>query len=360
MAFLGKVKVCAAHVAPVFLDTPATIEKACGLIAEAARNGTRLIAFPESFVPGFPVWAALAAPIRGHDNFKRLAAASIKVPGEEAQRLCQAAKANEIFVSIGISEATEASVGCLWNSNLIIGPSGTILSHHRKLVPTFYEKLIWANGDGAGLKVQDTEIGRLGMLICGENTNPLARYTLISQGEQLHVSSYPPIWPTRDPREAKRYNLESAIAIRAGAHAFEGKLFNIVASAAVDKTLKAALEPLGRDAMRIIEESPRAVSMIVGPSGEAVGETLSADQGLLYQEIDLADCVEPKQFHDVSGYYNRYDVFALEVNMARTRPAYLRNVASDEASLEADLDGPPVDVDRAAKWVPATLRVAAD
>src|SRR4029079_11848646 len=99
-----KFNVCAAHVAPVFLDTPATIEKACGLIAEASRAGARLIAFPESFVPGFPVWAAVQARIKGHDCFKRLAANSIEVPGSEVAAICAAARNNAIVVSIGISE----------------------------------------------------------------------------------------------------------------------------------------------------------------------------------------------------------------------------------------------------------------
>ena len=143
----------------------------------------------------------MQAPIRNHEYFKRFAANSIEVPGPEVQQLCDAARKHGIFVSIGVSERTTASVGCLWNSNLLIGADGAILNHHRKLVPTFYEKLIWANGDGAGLQVSDTEIGRLGMLICGENTNPLARYSLIAQGEQIHVSSYPPVWPTRPPNE---------------------------------------------------------------------------------------------------------------------------------------------------------------
>ena len=182
-------------------------------------------------MPGFPVWASVQAPIKNHEYFKTFAANSIEVPGPETQQLCDAAREHGIFVSIGISERSPASVGCLWNSNLLIGADGAILTHHRKLVPTFYEKLIWANGDGEGLVVRDTEIGKLGMLICGENTNPLARYSLIAQGEQIHISSYPPVWPTRPPNEPGRYDLAAAIRIRAGAHSFEGKVFNIVSSA---------------------------------------------------------------------------------------------------------------------------------
>lgn len=320
MVDYATVKVCAAHVAPVFLDAQKTVAKAVALIAEAARNGARLIAFPESFVPGFPVWASVQAPIKNHEYFKRLAANSLEIPGPEVDQLQEAAREHAIFVSIGLSERSPASVGCLWNSNLLIGADGGILNHHRKLVPTFYEKLIWANGDGAGLQVKDTEIGKLGMLICGENTNPLARYSLIAQGEQIHVSTYPPVWPTRPPNEAGRYDLASAIRIRAGAHSFEGKVFNIVASACLDKTLFDALRGLENDAREILELSPRGVSLVIGPSGDVISDTLCESEGLLYQDIDISQCVEPKQFHDIVGYYNRFDVFELKVNRARIPP----------------------------------------
>jgi nitrilase len=317
MVVYPKVKVCTAHVAPVYLDAPATVEKAVSLISEAAGAGAQLIAFPESFVPGFPVWAAVQAPIKSHDAFKKLAANSIAVPGPEVEQLRAAAREHCIVVSIGISESSPASVGCLWNTNLLIGADGVLLNHHRKLVPTFYEKLIWANGDGAGLKVCETEIGKLGMLICGENTNPLARYALIAQGEQIHVSSYPPVWPTRPPNQAGRYDLASAIRIRAGAHSFEGKVFNIVASALLDAAAMNSLRGLDAEARETLEQSPRGVSMILGPSGEVISNTLCAEEGLLYHVIDISDCVEPKQFHDVAGYYNRFDVFDLAVNRKR-------------------------------------------
>lgn len=337
-----RIKVCAAHVAPVFLDAPTTVDKACVLIAEAARAGAKLIAFPESFVPGFPVWAGVQAPIKNHTFFKRLAANSITVPGPEVSRLCEAAGKRGMIVSIGISERTPVSVGCLWNANLLIGADGNILNHHRKLVPTFYEKLIWANGDGAGLRVSDTAVGKIGMLICGENTNPLARYALIAEGEQVHVSSYPPVWPTHEPGNKARYDLESAIRIRAGAHSFEGKVFNIVSSACLDKATLDALDGLDREAIRTLRESPRGVSMVIGPSGEAIGDTLSADEGLLYREIDIAECVEPKQFHDIVGYYNRFDVFDLKVSRPRLQPIAFSDDPFTESSDQRllDLGGP--------------------
>ena len=228
-------KVAAAHVAPVFMDVEATVDKACSLIREAAGNGAQLVVFPEVYVPAFPLWCSLQAPIHNHDLFRALAASSIRVPGPELEMVADTARDAGVFVSLGFNEGTEASVGCIWNSNVLIGDDGSILCHHRKIVPTFYEKLVWAPGDGAGLQVSDTRIGRLGMLICGENTNPLARYTLMAQGEQVHMSTYPSMWPTHDPATGDNYDLEHAIKIRAGAHSFEGKAFNIVASGFLDK-----------------------------------------------------------------------------------------------------------------------------
>ena len=188
--------------------------------------------------------------------------------------------------------------------------------------PTFWEKLTWANGDGSGLRVVETRLGRIGMLICGENTNPLARFTLMAQGEQVHVSTYPPVWPTRDPRGGggANYDLAGAIRIRAGAHSFEAKAFNIVASGFMDAAMREELATLGKEAMRVLEESPRAVSMVIGPTGEPVSDVLSDREGLLYASIDTRACVEPKQFHDVVGYYNRFDVFNLTVDRTRRRP----------------------------------------
>jgi aliphatic nitrilase len=336
MVAYPKFKACAAHVAPVFLDADATVDKAVDLIGEAARNGARLIAFPESYVPAFPVWAGVEPAINNHDLFKRLVAQSIDASGPQVKRLREAARENDIFVSIGISESTPVSVGCIWNSNLFIGAGGKILNHHRKLMPTYYEKLVWAPGDGAGLQVCETEIGKVGMLICGENTNPLARYSLIAQGEQVHVSSYPPVWPTRPSNQPGRYDLASAIRIRAGAHSFEGKVFNVVASAFLDKKSLDALTGLGKEARDTLEQSPQAVSMVIGPSGEQVSDALSEHEGLLYHDIDVSQCVEPKQFHDVVGYYNRFDVFDLRVNRKRISPITFDDEGAGIANAAAE------------------------
>ncbi|KIZ47752.1 MULTISPECIES: carbon-nitrogen hydrolase family protein [Rhodopseudomonas] len=322
---LPQFKAAAIHAAPVFLDKAATTKKAVALIREAAAAGAELVAFPETFIPAFPVWAALSAPIDNHDLFVRMADQSVLVDGPEVKAIRDEAKAQGIVVSIGISEKSPASVGCIWNSNLLIGEDGAILNHHRKLVPTFYEKLIWSAGDGAGLRVVETRLGRIGQLICGENTNPLARYALMAQGEQFHISSWPPVWPTRRPSDGVNYHIAAATRIRASAHCFEAKVFGLVTAGVLDQAARDMLVAHDPSAAAVLDGTPRAATFFLDPTGEQIGEALCEDEGILYADIDLNRCVEPKQFHDVVGYYNRFDIFDLSINRRRLVPATFIN-----------------------------------
>jgi nitrilase len=336
-----KFQAAACHASSVFLDAEKTADKACDLIAEAARHGASLIVFPEAYIPGFPIWAALRAPIYNHQFFRALVAQAQKLEGAALQKVRIAARRHGMHVSIGFTEGTETSVGCVWNSNALIGPDGSILNRHRKLVPTFYEKLIWSNGDARGLRVTETKLGRLGMLICGENTNPLARYALMAEGEQVHMSSYPPIWPTRPPDQAGRYDLRRAIEIRAASQAFEAKVFNIVASGFVDIAMRDAVGQADSKTLEIIDCSPRAVSLVLGPAGELVSDMLCDQEGIVYAEIDVEQCVEPKQFHDVVGYYNRFDIFRLNIDRSARDPAYFVDAEEREVVEDASLE--PID-----------------
>lgn len=321
MVIYPKFQVAIAHAAPVLLELEATVDKACSLIREAAGHAAELVVFPEAYIPAFPVWCALQAPIHNHDLFRTLAANSLMVNGPELVKIARTAGECGVFVSLGFNEGSPVSSGCIWNSNVIIGDEGRILCHHRKIVPTFFEKLVWANGDGGGLRVCETRLGRLGALICGENTNPLARYTMLAQGEQVHMATYPPLWPTHDPAAvAEKYNLRDAILIRAGAHSFEGKVFTIVASGFMDRAARDRLAARDPEAGRILDDSPRGISAVIGPGGMPVSEIMQDEEGILYAEIDLSRCVEPKQFHDIVGGYNRFDIFKLTVNRAANRP----------------------------------------
>ncbi|MDC7787555.1 carbon-nitrogen hydrolase family protein [Rhodoplanes sp. TEM] len=344
-------KAAACHAASVYLDSAASADKAAALIAEAAGHGASLVAFPESFLPGFPVWAALRAPILGHDLFRRLAGEAVRLDGPEIARVRSAARRHGVHVSIGITEGTDASVGCLWNANLLIGPDGAVLNLHRKLVPTYYEKLVWANGDARGLRVTPTAIGRLGMLICGENTNPLSRYALMAEGEQVHVSTYPPLWPTRPDGAPGAYDLRRAIEIRAGAHSFEAKVFNVVSSGFADAALIDTVCGDDTAARDVIAQAPRSVSMILDPTGTPVAVGPSDGESIVYAEVDVAACVEPKQFHDVVGYYNRFDIFDVRIDRTPREPATF----ADAPRLDT-LPPLPADEAEAPAWPPAGRR----
>lgn len=317
------------HSAPVFLDKAATTDKAVAIIREAAKAGAALIAFPETYIPAFPVWAALWAPITNHAFFSMMAEQSVDPEGPEILRIRQEARKLGVVVSIGISERSRVSVGGLWNSNLIIGEDGSVLVHHRKLVPTFYEKLVWASGDGAGLRVAETRLGKIGALICGENTNPLARFTLMAQGEQVHISSWPPIWPTRPPSEAGNFNNVAANRIRASAHSFEAKAFGIVTAGFMDKAMRDRLVAHDPDVAAVLDATPRAASFFVDPTGEQIGDALQDAEGIVYADLDINRCVEPKQFHDVVGYYNRFDIFDLKVRRERLEPATFLDIGEN-------------------------------
>ena len=323
-------RVAAVQASPAFLDTPATIAKACDLIAEAARGGAALVAFPEVFVPGYPYWNWITDPVTGSEWFKKLSMASITVPGREVDALCAAARAHGIHVVIGVNERSPVSWGAIYNTLLFIGPDGRLLGRHRKLVPTWAEKLTWTGGDGASLKVYDTAIGPLGGLACGENTNTLARFALLAQGELLHVASYISL-PVAPPD----YDMAEAIKLRAMAHSFEGKVYTVVSCSTVSEEIIRAMETVVPDARARLERKSSAFSGVIGPDGRVVGQPLIDDEGIVYADIDLTKCIQPKQMHDIVGHYNRFDIFRLSVDRRPQAPVDFA------APAETQVEGEP-------------------
>lgn len=308
-----KFKAAAVQTSPVFLDVDKTIDKAIGFMAEAAQNGAQLIAFPEVFVAGYPYWNWIMTPVQGSAWYEKLYKASVAVPSEPINRLLEAAKTHKIHVVIGINERG-SSYGEIYNTNLIIDDAGNLVGKHRKLVPTWAEKLTWTSGDGSSLKVYDTAIGPIGTLACGENTNTLARFTLLAQGELIHIANYISL-PVAPPD----YNMAEAIKIRAAAHAFEGKLFTIVSCSTISREIMEAMKADVPDAEALLTRKNSAFSGFIGPNGAVIGEPLIDDEGIVYADIDLAKCIQPKQMHDILGHYNRFDIFDLRVNTAPTR-----------------------------------------
>lgn len=333
------VRLAAAHVASSFFDIETGVQKAIHYINLAAKDGVDLIAFPESYLPGFPIWHAFLRPIDAHAKFARFAAASLCIDGPEVARIQDAARTAQISVWLGFSERASYSEGCLWNSAILIDSEGEIRIHHRKLVPTFYEKLVWNRGDGNGLQVEKLPFGRVGGLICGENGNPLARYALMAQGEQIHCACYPSVWPFRDPNQGATYDLAEAIRVRAAAHSFEAKTYTVVSSALLDDASIGVITDGDAEAEALIRKCARASSMIVTPDGSTPGGTLTDAEGLVIADVDLSILTELKQHHDMAGYYNRHDVFRVEVNRDRQAPLHDsgRNSLTDQETATTPL-----------------------
>jgi nitrilase len=305
-----KFKAAAVQTSPVFLNPEKTVDKAIGIIKEAASNEANLIAFPEVFVAGYPYWNWIMTPIQGSKWYEKLYKSSITVDGLEVKRLCEAAKLYNCTIVIGINERG-TSFGEIYNTNLIIDNHGILIGKHRKLVPTWAEKLTWTSGDGSSLKVYNTEIGPIGTLACGENTNTLARFTLLAQGELIHIANYISL-PVAPPD----YDMAEAIKIRAAAHSFEGKLFTIVSCSTISQEIKDALREDVPNIDEILTRKNSAFSGIIGPNGAVVGTPLIDEEGIVYADIDLEKCIQPKQMHDILGHYNRFDIFDLRVNVA--------------------------------------------
>ncbi len=327
-----KFKAAAVQTSPVFLDRDATVDKACGLIQEAGRNGAKLVAFPETFVPGYPYWIWLDSPLKHDELFVRLFEEAVEIPSPATDALCRAAKAADTYVVMGINEKVSTNMGTMWNTNLVISREGTILGKHAKLVPTFAEKMIWSRGDGSGMKVWKTDIGNLGTLACGENSNTLARYALLAMGEQVHVANYPSIGL------GSKLGQNTWIQFRAGAHSLEGKLFTIVSTSSINQEM---VDMLGTtEDKRRFMTSANPFSAIYGPNAEVLA-SLEGEDGIIYADIDIELEIARKQWHDIIGHYNRFDVLSLNLNTDADEPLKLRT------SRPSAPDAGPVDASSA-------------
>lgn len=310
-------RVAAAHFAPIPGDVEATAQKAARLIASGAEQGIEFLAFSELFLSGFPYWIRLLPPNQSDAAYREYLSRAIAVDDDAIAVIRKATRDADIVVSIGFAERSPRSVGIVWNANLIIDTQGDIQVHHRKLVPTFAEKLVFTSGDGAGLRCLETRVGCIGALICGENTNPLARYALIAQGEDIHVASYPAVVPAKTTSGAG-YNLRDSIRIRAANHSIEGKVHTIVSSCPMTAALLDDVTRYVPDSHELFVNGSHAVSMITSPSGAVVSETAGdKEEAFCVADIDSSAGVVPKRMHDIAGSYNRFDVFDLRVNFDR-------------------------------------------
>jgi predicted amidohydrolase len=311
----GSVKAAVVQHPPVFLNLEQSMEKAVALVEEAADHGARVVAFPETWLTGYPLWldAAPAAGFWDHPPakalYRLLVENALTVPGEHLDRLMGVAGKTGACVVMG---AHERSSGTLYNALILIGSDGTRFKVRRKLVPTYTERMVWGRGDGSTLEALDTEYGPLGGMICWEHWMPLARAAMHNRCESIHVAQWPSVHDVH--QLASRH------------YAFEGRCF-VLASGCVLKKEEMlegyrSLKVPGDEGFELLESVPSGDedllltggTAVIGPDGGYLAGPVFGDATIVYADLELERITELKMSLDVDGHYSRPDVFHLEVD----------------------------------------------
>ena len=306
------VRVALVQACPVYYDLKKTVAEALSLISEAAGQGAQLASFGETFFPGYPAWLDYALDYARWDHpptkqlYARLVANSMTIDGPEMRQLQKAARDNEVVLILGINERVLSGRGnrSLYNSIVIIDADGALLNHHRKLRPTYTEQLVWAPGDGAGLRAVNTVAGRVGGLICWEHWMPHARQAMHISNEAIHIA----LWPA----------VKESHQIASRHYAFEGRAFVL----AVGGIMPASDFPAELDLPERLRAQPESLllnggSAVIAPDGEYLVEPVYGEETILYADLDLNRIAEEQMTLDVTGGYARDDIFTFEVNRQR-------------------------------------------
>ena len=303
----GTVRVAAVQAEPVWLDLAGSVAKVIDLIAQAAAGGAKLVAFGETFVPGYPSWIWLDSPFAGMAFVPRYAANSMTRDGAEMRRIRQAAADHGIHVVLGFSERDG---GSLYMAQAFISDTGDLLSVRRKLKPTHVERSVFGEGDGSDLQVHDTPLGRLGALNCWEHLQPLTKYTMYSLGEEIHVASWPSFSVYRGATSALGPEVNTAASL---VYAVEGQAFVLAPCSVIGQAAQDLF--CDTESKRQLLSLGGGYTRIFGPEGTPLAEPLAeTEEGILYADLDPALIAIAKSAADPVGHYSRPDVFRLLIN----------------------------------------------
>ncbi|GGC47953.1 Nit6803 family nitrilase [Chelatococcus reniformis] len=316
MAETTMVRVAAVQIAPDLDSGAGTLERVLRALDEAAAKGARLVVFPETFLPWYPYFSFVSAPVLTGAEHLRLYEHAVVVPGPVTEAVAAAARRLGTVVVLGVNERDH---GSLYNAQLVFDADGSLRLKRRKLTPTFHERMIWGQGDGAGLRVVPTAVGRVGALACWEHYNPLARYALMAQHEEIHAAQFPgslvgPIFADQ-------------IEVTIRHHALEAGCFVVNATGWLTEEQIARIAP--QEALRRALTGG-CMTAIVSPEGSHVVPPLTQGEGILIADIDLAVITKRKRMMDSVGHYARPELMSLALDNRPAAP--MRAAASFEAS----------------------------
>ncbi len=312
-----RLRVAAVQAAPVFLDLDATIDKTIDLMRDAAKEGIQLLAFPETWLPGYPWWIWLDSPAWGMQFVQRYHDNSLVIGSPEFERLKDAARKHKMWVSFGFSEKAG---GSLYIAQALIDDQGNTVQTRRKLKPTHVERTVFGEGDGSDLHVCETAIGNIGSLCCWEHLQPLSKYAMYSQNEQIHCAA----WPSFSLYRGGAYALGPEVNNGASQlYAAEGQCFVIAPCATVSSAMADMLCTDAGKKQLLLEGG--GFARIYGPDGAPLGTALAEhEEGFVVADIDLGMISLSKAAGDPSGHYSRPDVTQLLLTKTRREPVVMQ------------------------------------
>ena len=321
---MKRIRAAAVQIAPDFNSSMGTVDRVCDAIDRAAAQGVELAVFPETFLPYYPYFSFVLPPVASGKDHMRLYEFAVQVPGPVTEQLSKAAAQHGMVVVIGVNERDGGSI---YNAQLVFDADGSLLLKRRKITPTYHERMVWGQGDGSGFRAVDTAVGRVGALACWEHYNPLARFSLMEEREEIHCAQFP------GSMVGQIFADQIEVTIRH--HALESGCFVVNSTGWLTDDQIKAITPDDK-MQRALRGGCYAA--IISPEGVPLCPPITEGEGMAIAELDPALIIKRKRMMDSAGHYARPDIFTLHID--RTRRAHVRSKGAED--IEPPYAGLPI------------------